>query len=89
MLDQLYPFPEDELRQVLEGYPNLRDILWVQEEPANMGALFFVQPRIERLLRRPIRSVKRSASGSPATGSAKAHTLEQQTLLTLAFSIGA
>ncbi len=43
---------------------------------------------IERLLRRPIRSVKRSASGSPATGSAKAHTLEQQTLLTLAFTIG-
>jgi len=63
--------------------------VWVQEEPANMGALFFVQPRIERLLRRPIRSVKRSASGSPATGSAKAHTLEQQTLLTLAFATGA
>jgi 2-oxoglutarate dehydrogenase E1 component len=88
VLDQLYPFPEAELRQVLEGYPNLRDILWVQEEPANMGALFFVQPRIERLAGRPIRSLKRSASGSPATGSAKAHTLEQQTLLTLAFSIG-
>jgi 2-oxoglutarate dehydrogenase E1 component len=87
-LDQLYPFPEDELKQVLEGYPNLRDILWVQEEPANMGALFFVQPRIERLAGRPIRSLKRSASGSPATGSAKAHALEQQTLLTLAFSIG-
>jgi 2-oxoglutarate dehydrogenase E1 component len=53
-----------------------------------MGALFFVQPRIERLLRRPIRSVKRSASGSPATGSTKAHNMEQQTLLTLAFTIG-
>jgi 2-oxoglutarate dehydrogenase E1 component len=87
-LDQLYPFPEEELGAVLEGYPNLRDILWVQEEPANMGALFFVQPRIERLAGRPIRTLKRSASGSPATGSAKAHALEQQTLLTLAFSIG-
>jgi len=84
-LDQLYPFPEQELAAVLEGYPNLRDILWVQEEPANMGSLFFVQPRIERLAGRPIRSIKRSASGSPATGSAKAHALEQQTLLTLAF----
>ena len=51
-----------------------------------MGALSFVQPRIERLMRRPIRSVKRSASGSPATGSAKAHGMEQQTLLTLAFT---
>ncbi|HEX9945875.1 MAG TPA: 2-oxoglutarate dehydrogenase E1 component [Thermoanaerobaculia bacterium] len=87
-LDQLYPFPEKELAAEMARHPEVRDVVWVQEEPANMGALFFVQPRIERLLRRPIRSVKRSASGSPATGSAKAHTLEQQTLLTLAFSIG-
>ncbi|HKI00828.1 MAG TPA: 2-oxoglutarate dehydrogenase E1 component [Thermoanaerobaculia bacterium] len=87
-LDQLYPFPEAELAAEMARHPNVRDVVWVQEEPANMGALFFVQPRIERLLRRPIRSVKRSASGSPATGSAKAHTMEQQTLLTLAFSIG-
>jgi 2-oxoglutarate dehydrogenase E1 component len=86
-LEQLYPFPDRELEAALAAHPNARDIVWVQEEPANMGALFFVQPRIERLLRRPIRSVKRSASGSPATGSAKAHTLEQQTLLTLAFTI--
>ncbi len=87
-LDQLYPFPEKDLAAEMARHPQVRDVVWVQEEPANMGALFFVQPRIERLLRRPIRSVKRSASGSPATGSAKAHTLEQQTLLTLAFAIG-
>ena len=87
-LDQLYPFPEGELAAEMARHPQAHDVVWVQEEPANMGALFFVQPRIERLLRRPIRSVKRSASGSPATGSAKAHTLEQQTLLALAFSIG-
>ncbi|HEV8582720.1 MAG TPA: 2-oxoglutarate dehydrogenase E1 component [Thermoanaerobaculia bacterium] len=88
-LDQLYPFPEQELAAEMARHPEARDVVWVQEEPANMGALFFVQPRIERMLRRPIRSVKRSASGSPATGSAKAHTMEQQTLLSLAFSIGA
>jgi 2-oxoglutarate dehydrogenase E1 component len=87
-LDQLYPFPQKELAAEMERHGQARDVVWVQEEPANMGALFFMQPRIERLLRRPIRSVKRSASGSPATGSAKAHTLEQQTLLSLAFSIG-
>jgi 2-oxoglutarate dehydrogenase E1 component len=85
-LDQLYPFPERDLLAALERHPGVSDIVWVQEEPANMGALSFVQPRIEKLLRRPIRSVKRSASGSPATGSAKAHAMEQQTLLTLAFS---
>jgi 2-oxoglutarate dehydrogenase E1 component len=88
-LEQLYPFPEQELEAALGAHPNARDVVWVQEEPANMGAQFFIQPRIERLLRRPIRSVKRSASGSPATGSAKAHSLEQQTLLTLAFTTGA
>ncbi|HEV7667490.1 MAG TPA: 2-oxoglutarate dehydrogenase E1 component [Thermoanaerobaculia bacterium] len=87
-LDQLYPFPGKELEAIFAAHPDARDIVWVQEEPANMGALFFVQPRIERLLRRPIRSVKRSASGSPATGSATAHTLEQKTLITMAFGIG-
>jgi 2-oxoglutarate dehydrogenase E1 component len=59
----------------------------VQEEPANMGALFFVQPLLERLASsRPVRSVKRSASASPATGSAKAHAREQAALLALAFA---
>ncbi|HEV7508229.1 MAG TPA: 2-oxoglutarate dehydrogenase E1 component [Thermoanaerobaculia bacterium] len=87
-LDQLYPFPAEELTAVFEQNPKARDIVWVQEEPANMGALSFIQPRIERLLRRPIRSVKRSASGSPATGSGKAHVMEQQTLLALALTTG-
>jgi 2-oxoglutarate dehydrogenase E1 component len=86
VLDQLYPFPKEELAAALARHPNVRSVIWVQEEPANMGALFFVQPRIERLTAKPIRSVKRSASGSPATGSAKAHAMEQQTLLTLAFT---
>ncbi len=85
-LDQLYPFPKEELAAALARHPNARSVIWVQEEPANMGALSFVQPRIERLVGKPIRSVKRSASGSPATGSAKAHAMEQQTLLTLAFT---
>jgi 2-oxoglutarate dehydrogenase E1 component len=85
-LDQLYPFPKEELAAALARHPNARSVIWVQEEPANMGALSFVQPRIERLIGKPIRSVKRSASGSPATGSAKAHAMEQQTLLTLAFT---
>ncbi|HEX6898851.1 MAG TPA: 2-oxoglutarate dehydrogenase E1 component [Thermoanaerobaculia bacterium] len=88
-LDQLYPFPRRELEAAFAKHPNVRDVVWVQEEPANMGALFFAHPRLERLLGRHVRSVKRSASGSPATGSAKAHALEQQTLLSLAFTTGA
>jgi 2-oxoglutarate dehydrogenase E1 component len=88
-LEQLYPFPEKELAAELARHPQARELVWVQEEPANMGALFFVLPRIERVAGHPrVRSVKRSASGSPATGSAKAHALEQRTLLALAFGSG-
>jgi 2-oxoglutarate dehydrogenase E1 component len=88
-LDQLYPLPKTEIAAAIDAHPNVREIVWVQEEPANMGALFYVLPRLERIalaknLR--VRSVKRSASASPATGSAKAHDLEQKTLITLAFA---
>ena len=88
-LDQLYPLPKDEIAAAVAAHPNAREIVWVQEEPANMGALFYVLPRLERIAQAAnlrVRSVKRSASASPATGSAKAHELEQKTLLTLAFA---
>ena len=88
-LDQLYPLPKDEIAAALDAHPNAREIVWVQEEPANMGALFYVLPRLERIAQAKnvrVRSVKRSASASPATGSAKAHELEQKTLITLAFT---
>jgi 2-oxoglutarate dehydrogenase E1 component len=85
-LEQMYPWPEAELQAELDRHRQARDIVWVQEEPANMGALWFVLPRLRRLARgRPVRSVKRSGSASPATGSGKAHEMEQKTLLTLAF----
>ncbi|HLH06254.1 MAG TPA: 2-oxoglutarate dehydrogenase E1 component [Terriglobales bacterium] len=86
-LEQLYPFPESELSAEFARNPQVREIVWVQEEPANMGALLYVLPRIRELAGDvPVRSIKRSASASPATGSAKAHEVEQRTLLTLAFT---
>jgi 2-oxoglutarate dehydrogenase E1 component len=87
-LEQMYPFPETELRDAVMRYDGLREIVWVQEEPANMGALFYVLPLLERLAagKCHVRSIKRSASASPATGSSKAHELEQKTLLQLAFT---
>jgi 2-oxoglutarate dehydrogenase E1 component len=88
-LDQLYPLPKAEIAAAIDAHPNAREIVWVQEEPANMGALFYVLPRLERIAQAKnlrVRSVKRSASASPATGSAKAHDLEQKTLITLAFA---
>ncbi|HEV2224171.1 MAG TPA: 2-oxoglutarate dehydrogenase E1 component [Candidatus Acidoferrales bacterium] len=88
-VEQMYPFPEKELEEVLGAYSSAQDFVWVQEEPSNMGALNFVMPRLKRVLRgHALRSVKRSASASPATGSAKAHELEQKTLLALAFGTG-
>ena len=88
-LDQLYPLPRTEIAAALDAHPNAHEIVWVQEEPSNMGAHFYVMPRLQRLAQdkgRKVRAVKRSASASPATGSAKAHELEQKTLLNLAFT---
>jgi len=86
-LEQLYPFPEKELVAEFARHGESGDIVWVQEEPANMGALFNMLPRLQRIAgNRHVLSVKRSSSASPATGSAKAHEVEQKTLLTLAFT---
>ncbi len=88
-LDQLYPFPKDELRAEFARHKDAREIIWVQEEPANMGALSYVLPRIQHYVQDiTVRSLKRSASASPATGSAKAHEVEQKTLISLAFMKG-
>jgi 2-oxoglutarate dehydrogenase E1 component len=85
-LEQLFPLPQAELEAAFAQHTNAREILWVQEEPANMGALNFLAPQLERLARSvPFRSVKRSASSTPSTGSHTAHEMEQKTLLELAF----
>jgi 2-oxoglutarate dehydrogenase E1 component len=88
-LDQLYPLPRPEIAAAIDEHPYAREVVWVQEEPKNMGAHFFVVPRIGQLVQSKglkMRSIKRSPSASPATGSAKAHELEQKTLLSLAFT---
>ena len=86
-LEQLYPFPEQEVAAEFDRHGKNADIVWVQEEPANMGAMFNMLPRLKRISGdRPVLSVKRSSGASPATGSSKAHEVEQKTLLTLAFT---
>jgi 2-oxoglutarate dehydrogenase E1 component len=88
-VEQLVPFPSRELTAQFARYAKANDFVWVQEEPANMGARPFMMPRLRRLLGgRPVRSVRRSPSASPATGSAKAHEIEQQTLIAMAFGSG-
>jgi 2-oxoglutarate dehydrogenase E1 component len=85
LVEELYPFPGKELAHALTLHKSAREIVWVQEEPANMGALPYILPRLRELAGdRPVLSVKRTASASPATGSPKAHALEQATLVSLA-----
>lgn len=84
-IDQLFPWPEKEMQDALDMHPGA-EVVWVQEEPANMGALFYVMPHLRRMARdRAVVSVKRHASASPATGSAKAHDIEEKILIDLAF----
>jgi 2-oxoglutarate dehydrogenase E1 component len=78
-IEELYPFPEAAVKEVLGSYPRATDVRWVQEEPANQGAWSFVMPRIERLLGggRRLRYVGRDEAASPATGSYKIHQSEE------------
>jgi 2-oxoglutarate dehydrogenase E1 component len=86
-VEQLYPFPEKELCAAIEAHPEAHEVVWVQEEPKNMGAFSFIMPRLHGLhCAARVRSVQRSAAASPATGSAKAHEMEQKTLIDLALS---
>ncbi|MBA2538854.1 MAG: 2-oxoglutarate dehydrogenase E1 component, partial [Deltaproteobacteria bacterium] len=87
-LEKLYPWWPEEVAAAYEGYKHLKDLFWVQDEPANMGAATFVTPRFESLLRdTKVRydSVCRAESASPATGSHKAHVLEHKQILNAAF----
>lgn len=88
-VEQLYPFPADEIEAVLERYPQLGDVVWVQEEPENMGAWDFVRPRLRTLIgdRCPLRYVGRPRSSSPAEGSASWHAVNQATLVKQAFHV--
>ncbi len=85
-LEQLYPFPTTPLTNALGRYAEAREVVWVQEEPKNMGAHFYVMPRLRTIFGSAVMSVKRRASASPATGSGKAHQMEQQALVALAFA---
>ncbi|MGZ6097400.1 MAG: 2-oxoglutarate dehydrogenase E1 component [Myxococcaceae bacterium] len=92
-LEQLHPFPEAQLAAEIARYPALEELIWVQEEPENMGAWAFVLPKLTgrssakgRPL--PLRYAGRAESASPATGFQKTHELEQVLLVDAALSRG-
>ena len=88
-LEELYPFPEEELRGVLQGYPGLQEVVWAQEEPENMGAWAFVAPRLRDLLgtKLPLRYAGRPERASPAEGSHQWHAREQRRIVREALGI--
>ncbi len=84
-LEQIYPFPDADVREFASLYPNATDWVWCQEEPRNMGAWSFVNPLFEGELGMRLRYAGRMASASPAAGSMKIHNFEQDTLVRAAF----
>jgi len=88
-VEQLYPFPNVALRDVLDGYPSIRELVWLQEEPENMGAWEFVRPLLAELLgdRLPLRYISRPRSASPSEGSAAWHQLNQKAIIERAFDL--
>jgi len=87
-LEELYPFPAEELAQVLARYPALREAIWVQEEPKNMGAWSYVAPLLRDLLppALELRYIGRPSRAAPAEGSAEAHAVEQARIVREALS---
>jgi 2-oxoglutarate dehydrogenase E1 component len=90
-LEQLYPLADDELRAALSVYAPDVPVVWVQEEPRNMGAWIFLRMRLGKRLfgQWTLHGVSRPESASPATGSGGAHKLEQARLLDEAFGLDA
>ncbi len=82
-VEQLYPWPQRSIAEALDRYPAATEVVWLQEEPENMGAWSFVHSRLHRILRDryALLHVSRPESASPATGSGTLHQLEQASLL--------
>lgn len=93
-IEQMHPFPWQQLKENLDSYPNAKDIVFCQEEPLNAGSWSYMQPRIETLLnetvhhnRRHVLYAGRNPSASVATGLKSSHIKEEQDLLHDAFTV--
>jgi 2-oxoglutarate dehydrogenase E1 component len=86
-IEQLYPLAEKRLREMLKPYPKNAKLVWCQEEPQNMGAWTFIEPRLRELFCTEIAYAGREASASPAVGALARHKREQARLVADAFSI--
>ncbi|CAH0990496.1 2-oxoglutarate dehydrogenase E1 component [Sinobacterium norvegicum] len=92
-IEQLYPFPSDDLQQELEKYPNLEELVWCQDEPQNQGAWYSSQHHMRRVLQavKPVAELNyagREASASPAAGYMALHLAQQEQLIKDALALG-
>ena len=89
-VEQLYPIPTKKLTQVLERYPKLKEVAWLQEEPENMGAWMFIYPFLRKLIsgRIQLHYIGRRRNSSPSEGLASMHKVNQEALIKQAFIIG-
>ncbi len=90
-VEQLYLFPVEELQRVLDGYPQLREVVWLQEEPENMGAWTTIRRPLENLIggRWPLRYIGRPANASPAEGSSTRYAANQKIMVERAYDLRA
>jgi 2-oxoglutarate dehydrogenase E1 component len=89
-VELLYPFPEAQILELVNSYPNLREVVWVQEEPRNMGARAHMSPRLMQILPQPLKFgyIGRPERASPGEGYPAAHTGEQNRILRTALDLG-
>ena len=90
-IEQLYPVATDQLVKIIGRYPKLEEVVWLQEEPENMGAWDYIRKVLESALddRCPIYRVSRPPSAVPSEGSTAIHNRNQQNLVKMAFTMGA
>ncbi len=86
-IEQLYPLAEKKLREMLKPFPKAAKLVWCQEEPENMGAWTFIEPRLRTLFCTEIAYAGREASASPAVGALARHKREQARLVAEAFAV--
>lgn len=88
-LEQIYPIPTEKLQLVMSRYPNLKEVVWLQEEPETMGAWMFMFPFFRKLIdgRFPLHYIGRRRNSSPAEGSSSMHKVNQEAMIKQAFMI--
>jgi 2-oxoglutarate decarboxylase len=88
-VELLYPFPEQEILELIAAYPNLREVAWVQEEPRNMGARAYMGPRLQQVMPRALHYgyIGRQERASPGEGYPAAHVAEQSRILLTALDL--